>query len=136
DSIITLSGTSMQLDFEITLPEDIASGTYHFIAQVLDKEGNEADFTERELFLWNAFDNEAPAISSLVTVPAASGGEVHLHGTRSLDLSALLTDNAELETLELKIENEADHSTLWDSDSELSGTSYSLNETISFDAAW
>lgn len=136
DTIMTLSGIETTLDFPVAVPEDIASGRYHFQMQALDASGNEAEFVVRSLFLTNAFDTIAPIISNLSTTPAAQNGTITVKSGATLSIRAALSDNLGLEKLELKIIRSSNQEIVYDFDKELSGTATNLNELLTIDSQW
>lgn len=136
DTIMTLSGKETALDFPLAVPEDIASGRYHFQMQALDASGNEAEFVVRSLYLKNAFDTIAPIISNLSTTPSEQNGSITIKSGATLSIMAALSDNLGLETLELKIIRSSNLEIVHDFDKELSGTSANLNELLTIETQW
>ncbi len=136
DTIMTLSGKETMLDFPVAVPEDIASGRYHFQMQALDVSGNEAEFVVRTLVLTNAFDTIPPIISNLSTTPAAQNGTITVKSGATLSIMAALSDNLGLETLEVKIIRSSNEEIVYDFDKELSGTATNLNELFTIDSQW
>lgn len=127
ESIINdLDGKSKSVHIHIDVPTDIAAGEYHFIVSCTDAAGNEADPVEIEITIQNSDDLVAPTLN--ITSPAdhatfTAGSDIIVSGTAA--------DNAGLETIEIVVKREADETEVHDADIDVSGTSYTINETIS-----
>ncbi len=136
DTIMTLSGKETAIDFPLAVPEDIASGQYHFQMQALDASGNEAEFVVRGLYLKNAFDTISPEIANLTTTPAAQNGLITVKSGATLTLMGALSDNMGLEAYELKIIRNSNQEIVYDFDEEISGSNYSLNKLLAIETQW
>lgn len=136
DTIVNISGKEALLNLTINTPVDVAAGPYHFIINALDKAGNEAPFAEADITIKNAMDSVAPTLS-VVTTPSPSGGEIHLHGTATtITLVCTAGDNQSLKSYEIKLINKDTKVNYLDKDGNISGTSVSFNETVTFNTAW
>jgi|GEM_PF-297702 len=136
DSIITLSGKESALNISLLIPEDIASGLYHFQVQALDASGNEAEFVVRSIFLLNAFDTLAPIISNITTNPNVQNGSIEVKTGATLSVMAALSDNLGLEKYELKIIRKSNSEVVYDFDEALTGTAQNLNKLIAIETQW
>lgn len=137
DTIVNISGKEAVLNFEITLPVDIAAGPYHFIVNALDKAGNEADFAEAELVLKNAEDLVAPTLN-ITTNPAPDANNIITvdANTNEITLTGTANDDKGLKSYEIKLINENDNTNYADIDGQLSGLTGNINEKITFNNQW
>jgi len=122
--IVDLSGTTTQVDVSVDIPPDAAAGDYHVILTAVDQSGNQSEFAEREIFIRNKTDLEAPEIQLFSPVEAE---ELAL-GTPLL-IRALLTDSLGLGKLEMQVIQGSQ--VIFDKDLVISGVSYDLNDTLS-----
>lgn len=136
DTIMTLAGKESTLNFPLPVPEDIASGQYHFQMQALDASGNEAEFVVRSLYLKNAFDTLAPEIANFTTTPSAQNDIITVKSGTTLTIMGTLSDNMGLEAFELKIIRNSNEEIVYDFDEEISGTSFNLNKLIAIETQW
>lgn len=67
--IVNLSGNEATIREELTVPDDVMAGNYHFMLQAVDMKGNEATFELYTLKIHNIGDRETPVLS--VKVPAS-----------------------------------------------------------------
>lgn len=133
--IVALSGNGSH-HFAIDIPADVAAGPYHFIVNALDKAGNEADFAEAEFNIKSSLDSIAPTLN-ITPSPSPSGGVIHLHGaTNTITLAGTAGDNESVKNYEVKLIHKATKVNYADIDGNISGTTASINETITFNNAW
>jgi hypothetical protein len=122
--IVDLSGKEQLVHKDIVIPADAASGIYHVILTAVDKSGNMSDVSEIDIFIQNSGDLLAP----LVTLQAPLEGASITAGS-DLNVQAALTDNLSLNRFELKVYR--GNTLVSDTDMDISGTEYTLNQTLS-----
>jgi uncharacterized membrane protein len=126
--IVNLSGKEQLVDEHIDIPIDAASGLYHVILTAVDKSGNMSEVSERDIFIQNSGDLIAP----LLTIQAPTEGATLAAGS-DLNVQASITDNLSLNRFELKVYKGT--TLVSDTDMNISGTEYTLNQTLST-AGW
>ena len=122
--IVDLSGKEQLVHEDIAIPADAASGTYHVIITAVDKSGNMSDVSERDIFIQNSGDLIAPLVTiqtPLEGATLAAGGDINVQ--------AAITDNLSLKRFELKVYR--GNTLVSDTDMDISGTEYTLNQTVS-----
>ncbi len=126
--IVDLSGKEQLVHEYIDIPNDAASGVYHVILTAVDKSGNMSEVSERDIFIQNSGDLIAP----LATIQTPTEGASLVAGS-DLNVQAALTDNLSLNRFELKVYK--GNTLVSDTDMNISGTEYTLNQTLST-AGW
>lgn len=121
--IIDLAGKVQAINEHIMIPQEAAAGRYHVIMTAVDASGNQSDFVERDIFIRNSGDLIAPTIT--LNSPA-QGGNYSL--ALPLTISALMSDNAALGDVEVKIYKGA--TVVYDYDVELAESTFSLNLVV------
>ncbi len=104
--VIRLSGTQMNLQEQISIPADAATGNYHFIVQIIDAAGNEGDFAEVEFEITS---NSQPQVKLTAPTPEAGEDEIDLAEGEILRLAGMIEDADGLEEIKIKIEEEGEH---------------------------
>src|SRR5690606_26968372 len=90
---VDISGTDTTVTKNMAVPADAAAGNYHFMIRLLDATGNEADFVEYNVIVFNPDDAEPPVIS--MTEPAQDS--IALAAGSILNIESLITDNKSLD---------------------------------------
>lgn len=96
-----LEGADATVTLEIAIPEMSLAGPYHFIVQVVDAEGNEAEEVELTMIL----QNTGMAVIT-VTHPDFSGPNTHFDKGSTIDLQGNVTDDVDIKKIVIIIEAE------------------------------
>lgn len=120
-----ISGKSHSATEHIDVPTDAAAGPYHMIISCIDASGNEAELVQREFIIVNISDTENPVLS--ITSPSddqqiAIGSDIVITGT--------VTDNMEVEAVEIVVEREADETEVADEDIHVHAAQGDINVSI------
>lgn len=119
-TIYNISGTSLNFTTVINVPSDAAAGPYHIEIYCIDGSGNEAISVERELSITQSgqavINVTSPDLSAEVDV--IPGDTIHLAGT--------VTDDIDIATIDIHLENEDLGSIVFDQAFTLSGSSDTL----------
>ena len=122
--IVDLSGKEQLVHEDIVIPADAASGIYHVILTAVDKSGNMSDVSELDIYIQNSGDLLAPLVTLQSPIEGAS-----ITAGSDLNVQAALTDNLSLNRFELKVYR--GNTLVSDTDMDISGTEYTLNQTLS-----
>lgn len=121
-----ITGKSHNATQHIDVPADVAAGPYHMIVTCIDASGNEAEFVEVEFTIVNITDTESPVLS--ISSPTDDqqfniGDDIVIMGT--------VTDNIEVEAVEIIMEREADETEVADEDIHVHAAQGDINVTVS-----
>jgi hypothetical protein len=122
--IVDLSGKEQLVHEDIVIPADAASGIYHVILTAVDKSGNMSDVSELDIYIQNSGDLLAPLVTLQSPIEGAS-----ITAGSDLNVQAAITDNLSLNRFELKVYR--GNTLISDTDMNISGTEYTLNQTLS-----
>lgn len=126
NQIVDITGKSKTVHEHIEVPSDAPAGPYHFIVTCLDAAGNEADFVELEFEVVNTSDVVAPTID--ITSP--TDGQQFTVGD-NIDIIGTVSDDQEVEEVEVVIEREADETEVHDEDIHVHAQSGNINVSVS-----
>ncbi len=123
--IQNISGKTHNATEHIDVPTDAAAGDYHMIVSCVDASGNEADFTQLEFTIVNISDTEDPVLN--ITSPTDNqqfnvGDDLVITGT--------VTDNMEVEEVEIVVERESDETEVADEDIHVHAAQGNINVTV------
>jgi hypothetical protein len=90
---VDISGTDTTVTKSLAVPADAAAGNYHFMIRLLDATGNEAEFVEYNIILFNPDDTEPPVISMVAPAQDSIASEAG----STLNIESLITDNKSLD---------------------------------------
>jgi hypothetical protein len=93
-----LEGSRKEVELNISIPENVAAGPYHFMVYCVDMAGNQADFVERTIYLKNPEDTILP----IVTVNTPQNSQQFTLGTPII-VNGTAIDNKELQKVEIKL---------------------------------
>lgn len=104
DTIISLSGTEHEGHFDVHIPHDALTGSYHFTVELTDQTGNEAEIHVQEFNI--ASSDEAPASFNITSPDFATATE--LHACDEFAIEGSVSDEDGIEDIHVSIMAEGD----------------------------
>lgn len=101
--ILEASGTFDELEDHPSIPTDATAGLYHAVFRVLDQNGNEGEFVERELII----ENGSQPVISLVSPELSASPSFRV--SESIELDGTITDAEGIEEVHILLRQEEDH---------------------------
>jgi hypothetical protein len=135
--IIDLNGKEEVINKKIPVPQNVTAGKYHFIIQLVDAAGNQAQNTFlRDIVVFNPTDTVPPVVNVSVPLTSAThtasrGGTVNFQGTVTDNLSLGMGGNGKLVIDYVNQNNQNVFQGKTIAFPESQGTSYNFNENIS-----
>lgn len=120
-----ITGTSQNVSKSISVPDTAAAGAYHLVVSCIDKSGNEAESVALEFMVVNLTDTVAPvlSISSPTDMQQLNVGD-------TLVITGSVTDNMEVEAVEIIIERASDETTVADQDIDIHAPQGNINASV------